>query len=118
MTETLPASADKEARLWAMATHLSAFAGYCLFAAGFVVGPLLVWAMKKSDLPAVDDQGKEALNFNMSILLYELIAVGSIIGIPIALLIIAFHILFTVIAAVKSYDGEVYRYPLTIRFIK
>jgi uncharacterized protein len=111
---------NKEARTWAMAVHLSALVG--LVGIPSLLGPLVVWLIKKDQMAFVDDQGKEALNFNLT-LLFAVIAcvplvfcfglgVIAIIGVVIAGLI------FSIIAAVKANDGVAYRYPLTLRLIK
>lgn len=106
--------------VWAMACHLSAFAGY-LLPFGHIIGPLIVWLIKGKQSPQVDRHGKEALNFQISMTIYLLISavlVFAVIGIfLLAILSIADFILI-IVAAVKTRSGEYYRYPLTIRFIK
>jgi uncharacterized Tic20 family protein len=118
--------------------HLSAFFGY-IFPFGAVVGPLVIWEMNKRKSDFIDKNGKEAINFNLSYLLYTfilglsivpfiirtvmndfhhldlfgIISVGSIIGI---LAIVKFVLI--IFAAIKANQGEVYNYPLTIKFIK
>ena len=116
---------NKDARMWGMICHLAALAGIMVPVIGCIVGPLVVWQIKKDDFPFVDKQGKEAVNFQISMLLYLLISailwiplsffcIGVII--PVAISIV--DLIFLLIAAVKANDGEHYRYPLTIRFIK
>jgi uncharacterized Tic20 family protein len=113
--------ADKSEYTWAAMCHLAALAGFFLPIVGNIVGPLVVWLIKKNEMPFVDRQGKEALNFQISVTIYLiasfilwLVIIGMLltIGIAIAALV------FTIIAAVKSSNGEDYRYPLTIRLIK
>lgn len=104
---------------WAMACHLSALAGYLTFF-GFFVGPLIVWLVKKDEYPLVDDQGKESLNFELSILLYYVISgllVFVLIGIPLLIAVAVFQLVEIIVASVKAKDGELFRYPLTIRFV-
>jgi hypothetical protein len=111
---------SKEERTWAMAAHISAVAGF-VFPFGNVIGPLLIWILKKEEFPFVDDQGKEALNFQISITIYILISVVLIfilIGIPALIIIAIFALIMTIIGAINAYDGKKYRYPLTIRLIK
>jgi len=77
--------------------------------------------LKKEEMPLVDDQGKEAVNFQISITIYFLVAAASIfcvIGFVLAPAVLIFDLVFTIIAAMKAGSGEAYRYPLTIRFIK
>ena len=111
---------DKDARMWAMLCHLSALSLY-FTGLGFIFGPLIVWLIKKDDHPFIDDQGKESLNFEISILLYYVVAGLSIfcfVGFALVPLLHIFHVIFIIVASVKANSGEAYRYPLTIRFIK
>jgi uncharacterized protein len=107
-------------RMWGMLCHLSTFAGY-LVPFGNILGPLVVWLVKKDEYAFVDDQGKEALNFQISITIYSLVSgilILALIGIPLLIAVIIFSVVMTVIAAIKANEGEYYRYPLTIRFVK
>ncbi|MEA3188395.1 MAG: uncharacterized protein QOD99_2225 [Chthoniobacter sp.] len=110
----------KEERMWAMLAHLSAFLGHFLPGIGNIVAPLVIWILKKDEFPLVDDQGKEALNFQISMTIYYLIA-GALcfvlIGIPILIGLGIFNLIIIIVAAVKANDGVRYRYPFTIRFI-
>ena len=111
---------DVEERNWAMLCHLSTFAGY-LFPLANILAPLVVWAIKREGHPLVDDQGKEALNFQISITLYVLIALAFsliLIGIPFLLGLLIADLVLTLVAAVKAADGELYRYPATLRLIR
>ncbi len=116
---------NKDARMWAMICHLSALAGLVVPVIGCIIGPLIVWQIKKEEFPFVDEQGKEAVNFQISMLLYLLISAVIwiplsfvCIGVLIPVAIIIVDLVFLLIAAVKANDGYHYRYPLTIRFIK
>ena len=116
---------NKDARMWAMICHLSALAGLVVPVVGCIIGPLIVWQIKKEEFPFVDEQGKEAVNFQISMLLYLLISAVIwiplsfvCIGVLIPVAIIIVDLVFLLIAAVKANDGYHYRYPLTIRFIK
>jgi uncharacterized Tic20 family protein len=114
---------NKDARMWAMFCHLIGLAALLpiipLF--GGAIGALIIWQIKKDDFPFVDEQGKEALNFQISILIY--IIVGGIllfcvVGAFLIPAVLIFDIVFLVIAAIKSNNGFHYRYPLCIRFLK
>jgi len=116
---------NKDARTWAMVCHLAGLAGYVMPVVGNIVAPLIVWQIKKDEFPFVDEQGKEAVNFQISMSLYLLIS--AILWIPLSFVCIGVLIpaaigivdlVFLLIAAVKANDGYHYRYPLTIRFIK
>ena len=114
-------SQSSEARTWAMLCHLSTFAKYLAIPFGNIIGPLILWLIKKDQHPFVNDQGKEAMNFQITITLLYLVAgilafllIGFLLLIPIAI----FDLVFTVLAAVKANEGTAYRYPFTLRLIK
>ena len=107
--------------MWAMISHIVALSGLLGNGIGFVLGPLLVWLLKREDHPFINEQGREAVNFQLSMLLYIVIGVLLIlvvIGIPILIVLGILAVVFPIIAAVKANNGEHYRYPLTIRFLK
>jgi uncharacterized Tic20 family protein len=111
---------SKDERTWAMIAHISAVAGF-IFPFGNIIAPLLIWILKKDELPFVGDQGKEALNFQISVTIYILISVLLIlvvIGIALLIVLGIFALIMTIIAAINAYDGNAYRYPLTIRLVK
>jgi uncharacterized Tic20 family protein len=113
---------DKDACLWATFTHLAAFAGLLGIPFGSIIGPLVLWLIKKNEMPFVDYSGKEALNFQISITIYMIASLPLLCGGPLVLVawiplgIVA--VIFTIIAAIKANNGEYYRYPITIRIIK
>lgn len=112
---------SNEEKTWGMACHLAALAGFLTGGLGSIIGPLVVWLIKKDQFPFVNDQGKESLNFQISILIYLIIsAILMIIGIGIVLVIIVaiFDLVEVILASIKANEGVAYRYPLTIRFIK
>ena len=109
-----------EEKNWVLACHLSAFAMF-VFPLGNVLAPLIIWLIKKDEFPLLDDQGKEALNFQISVTLYLFVAgilTIIVIGIPLLIALGIFDIVMIIIAAIKVSEGEKYRYPLTIRFLK
>lgn len=111
---------EKEARTWAMLCHLGALAGY-IIPFGHIIAPLVIWLIKKDESPLVDDQGKESLNFQISLTIYAVIAgllTLVVIGFILLIALGIFDLIVVIIAAVKANDGEKYRYPLCIRFIK
>ena len=84
------------------------------------VGPLIIWMVKKDQSPFVDDQGKEALNFQLTLLIgYVISAIGTVICIGpfIAMGLSVVAIVFGIMGAVAANKGEAYRYPVNIRFI-
>jgi uncharacterized protein len=111
---------SRNERLWASLCHLSAFVGYFI-PLGNIIGPLIIWLIQRQYYPLVDDQGKEALNFQISMLIYVIIsAILCIVLIGIVLLIVVAvaNIILIIIAAVHANNGKAYRYPFTIRFIR
>jgi len=110
---------SKDERMWAMLTHISALA-FFIFPLGNVLGPLIVWLIKKEEYPFVDEQGKEALNFQISMTIYGFIAallIFVLIGIPLLIAIFFLTFILAIIAAVKANDGTHYKYPLSMRII-
>jgi len=108
-----------EERNWGMLCHLSAFAGY-IIPFGNIIGPLIIWLVKSEQYPSVDEQGKEALNFQISMTIYFILAVVLmflLIGFILLPLLMILNVIFIVVAALKARDGIVYRYPVSIRFL-
>jgi len=107
-------------RNWAMLCHLSAFSTY-FFPFGGIIGPLICWLSRKDESAWVDENGKAAMNFNLSILLYCVLAI-PLCFILIGFIIIGFletlKIICIIIASIKGSKGETFRYPLSIPFIQ
>ncbi|NKB35943.1 MAG: DUF4870 domain-containing protein [Gammaproteobacteria bacterium] len=113
---------DKEARNWAMASHLSPLAGY-FFPIPFcsLLGPLIIWLIKKDESAFISDQAKEAMNFQLTITIAYLISLALIfvlIGFFLIGVVAIYALVMIIIAAIKASEGEHYRYPYCIRFIK
>jgi uncharacterized Tic20 family protein len=103
----------------ALLVHLLAFAGY-IVPFGHVLGPLVLWLVKRGDSPFIDAHGKEAVNFQISVTLYMLACIPLIplaIGGLLMLALMLFDIVCVILAAVRAYSGERCRYPLAIRFL-
>ena len=110
-----------DAKNWAMICHLAGFFGFGLPVAGHVVGPLIIWMLKRDEHPFIDHQGKEAVNFQISMVIYGAILTPTLcllIGIPLLVALMITDIVLMIIAAVSASRGEPYRYPLTIRLVK
>lgn len=108
-----------EHKTWGMIAHLSAFAIFLPF--GNILGPLIIWLIKKDTIPFVNDQGKEVLNFNISILLYGIISgllTFVFVGFLLLLAVFIFWLIYTIKGAMAADKGIRFRYPLTIRLIK
>ena len=103
-----------------MLCHLLAFSGF-IVPFGTILGPLIFWLVKKDSDPYVDEQGKESLNFQISMMIYAivsgiliLLAVGVIL-LPVVLLA---NLILTIIGTIKASKGEPWKYPVTIRLVK
>ena len=116
---TLAAPSREECQ-WAMLAHISAMLMYGTLIGGFVA-PLVIWLLKRDEMPFVEDQGRETLNFQITTLLA--LCVGgllmlALIGFVIVPLVLLFHFIVTIIASVKASEGVRYRYPLCWRVIR
>lgn len=112
--------ASKEQTTWAMFAHLSGLLFYTGIPFGNILAPFAIWLMNRDTMPLVDDQAKEAINFQLTIMLYLFACIPLafvVIGIILAPVVIIFHVVASIIAAMKAQRGIAYRYPMTIRFI-
>ncbi|MEZ5461559.1 DUF4870 domain-containing protein [Dokdonella sp.] len=114
-------------RTWALIGHLSAFSAFIVTGLGCVLGPLIVWLIKRDTLPFAGDQAKEALNFNITVLLAGLalwivtivtLGIGLLLTVPLGLALFAYWLVFTIVAAVNANNGIRYRYPFTLRLVE
>ncbi len=114
---------SKVERNWAMGCHLAGLCGVVvpLPAAG-LIGALVLWLVKREDGAFIDDQGKEALNFQISLLIYVAACFLLMLALGIGLLLLPIVGLFgfvsIIIAAIKANEGIAFRYPACIRFVK
>ncbi len=117
-TETpQPQIVSQDSRNLATVSHLSGFAVF--LGVPPVIGPLLVWLLKKDD-PWVEYHAKEALNFNISFMIYGLVAALAIlllVGLLLLPAVVIGWFILTIKAAVRTSNGEYYRYPMTMRFV-
>ncbi len=103
-----------------MLCHLSALAGFVI-PLGAIFGPLIVWLLKKDQSPFIDENGKESLNFQITMLIAYIISailIFVIIGFFLLFGLAVFSLVMVIIAAIKANDGETYRYPFNFRLIK
>ena len=114
---------DTEANNWVMGCHLSGLAGF--------LPPLIIWLIKKDDHPFVNDQGKEALNFQITVALALAIIVvltvpvmaftfgfGACLMVPLALAAVVLDVVYCIIAAMAANKGQAYRYPVALRLVE
>ena len=110
---------NRDERMWAMFCHLSGLAGF-VFPFGNIIAPLVIWLVKKEEYPMVNEHGKEALNFQISMTIYilaSIILIILVIGIALLIILSLFSLIVIIIASIKANEGEKYRYPITIRFL-
>lgn len=105
------AFATEGERTWGMLTHLAGFLPFPILA------PLIVWLVKRDESPFLDDHGREALNFQISIWLYGLIATFTCVGIVLLPILGIVNVVCMIVMATRAYAGEYIRYPMTIRFV-
>ena len=107
-------------RQWALICHLSALSGYVIPFGNLIV-PIIIWSMKKDEMPMVDEHGKEVINFQISMMIWMIISgilILIVIGIPLLIMLAILQVVFIIIGAIKADSGKLYKYPMTIQFIK
>ncbi|MFI2812160.1 MULTISPECIES: DUF4870 domain-containing protein [Microbulbifer] len=118
MNEIRPWGMDKNTFLMLM--HLSQLTGFFLPVAGFAL-PIIMWATNKDQSVEIDRHGKVILNWMISLIIYALICsilVFVVIGILGFFVLLLVEVIFVVIAAVKASEGELWQYPLSIKFFQ
>jgi uncharacterized Tic20 family protein len=112
---------QKQERTWATFCHLSSLVAFIGIPFGNILGPLVIWLVKKNEMPLVNEEGRSALNFQISMTIYTLVAfvlcfvaIGFLLIFPIILA----NVVLVIMAAVKTSNGEQFHYPCTIVFIK
>lgn len=112
---------DPEEKQWGMFTHLAALATFVLPVAGNIIGPLIIYLIKKDEYEFVNEQGKEVLNFQITwSIIFAVSIMLILVGIGVVMLVgfgIAWLIL-VIVGAVAASNGQYYKYPLTIRFLQ
>lgn len=115
----VPTATSKEERNWAMIGHLSALL-FLVTGIGGILGPLVVWLIRKDDMPFAAQQAKEALNFQITMFLLGILAwilVFVLIGFALLAILCIVNVVLTIVAAVKASEGVAYRYPFNWRLI-
>jgi uncharacterized protein len=119
-----PGNLERDTHQWSMLLHLSQLLNCLLPSAGYVV-PIVLWQVKKSELPGIDEHGKNVANWVISSLIYWVAAVALcftiiliVVAIPMFIVLGVLSIVFPIIGAVKANNGEVWPYPLSIKFFK
>ncbi|PYI94365.1 MAG: DUF4870 domain-containing protein [Verrucomicrobia bacterium] len=114
-------SAIANVRTWSAFIHASALLGVLLHFPGHLLPPLILWLIKRDEAPELDAHGKEAVNFQISMLIYNAVAAVFclvLVGFVFLAVLWVLNTIFVIIAAIQASDGKFYRYPMTIRFIQ
>ena len=112
---------SKDEKMWGMLCHLTSLAGYTCIPLGNIIGPLIVWLIKKDEYAFVDDQGKESLNFQITLtiaLVFAALSLFVLIGIILLPLVWLIGLILSIIGTINANNGQWYRYPFAIRLIK
>lgn len=117
-------SGSPDAKQWITLMHLSALAGLVIVGFGHILGPLIIWLLKKNDVPGMEAAGREVLNYQISWSLWFCLSglvalIGSCLIVPIAVpfILFVFWFVFVITGAIRASNGETYKFPLTIRFL-
>jgi uncharacterized protein len=115
-----PSITTSRTRTWCILCHATALLGCFVHFPGYLLGPLIIWLVKRGDAAQIDAHGKESLNFQLSMLVYNMVAAILclvLIGVPLLLLLWIVNPILVIIASIRAGEGEIYRYPFTIRFL-
>ena len=126
-TPSTMAVQPQDSRLWAVAAHLSALIGIFGVFAGVIIGPLAIWLVRRHADPFATANAREALNFNLSVLIYGLalalltavtFGLGFVVTVPALILLGVAWLALSLAAAIRAWNDGIFRYPFTIRFVK
>lgn len=112
--------ATSEERTYALFLHLLLLGNFVGLPIISLVVQIAMWLAKRKESPFIDDHGREAINFHLSLLLWGLIAALTFIlciGIPLAIVVFILSIACPILMAVRTNNGEFVRYPMTFRFL-
>lgn len=115
-----PDRLERETRQWASLLHLSMLAGH-MIPGGGLVAPIIIWQIKKNELPGLDEHGVNAVNWIITSIIYAVVSVllcFVLIGFPLLIALVIAELVFPIMAAVKANNGETWKYPWTIEFLK
>ena len=110
---------EQQVRQWALFLHLSQLTGFLVPFAGLIV-PIVIWQIKKTAMPALDAHGKVVVNWIISELIYAVVGallVLVLIGVPLLIILGLLGVIFPIIGGIKANNGELWKYPLSIRFL-
>src|SRR5206468_694412 len=114
-------TSSSDVRMWNVLCHVTALAGFFVPWVGHILGLLIVWLVKRNDSPEIDEHGKKSLNFQISMLIYNVITSVLclvLIGFVIFAILHILNLMLVIIASIQASERKFYRYPLAIRLIK
>jgi hypothetical protein len=114
-------TSSRDVKTWNVLCHATALAGFFVPWAGHILGPLIIWLAKRGDSPEIDEHGRESLNFQISMLIYNVIAgvlCLVLIGFVILGILHILNLVLVIVASIQASEGKFYRYPITLRLIK
>lgn len=109
-----------EQRQMGMLLHLSQLANLIIFPIGLII-PIIIWQTQKEKMPAIDAHGRMVVNWMISCTIYtivSLVLMFVLIGFLTILVVALIGIIFPIVGAVKANNGELWDYPMTIKFLK
>jgi uncharacterized Tic20 family protein len=101
-----------------MILHLSLFAGHTIPLGG-IIAPIVIWQVKKDEMPEIDEHGRNAANWVISNIIYLAVCIALcfvFVGIPLLIALAVLNVVFPAVAAIKANEGQVWKYPLAIPF--
>lgn len=110
---------SQDEKTWGMLAHLSSLSGFVI-PFGSLLGPLIIWLVKRDTMPFVADQGKEALNFNITVTIAAIVSgilTLVLIGFLLLAVVVVGWLVLTIMATIEANKGVAYRYPFTLRLI-
>jgi uncharacterized Tic20 family protein len=119
-TPPVPATLNSSVRTWCVLAHALALFGFFVPWAGHIIGPLIVWLAKRGDSPEIEAHARESLNFQLSMLIYNVVAALLclvLIGFVLLAILHILNLVLVIVASVRASEGKLYRYPFTIRLI-
>lgn len=110
---------SQDEKTWGMLAHLSSLSGF-IIPFGSLLGPLIIWLVKRDTMPFVADQGKEALNFNITVTIAAIVSgilTLVLIGFLLLAVVVVGWLVLTIMATIEANKGVAYRYPFTLRLV-
>ena len=115
-----PVSGSVSDQQWIVFLHLSALAGFVIPSLGHILGPLIIWLVKKPENAAIDAAGRNVLNFQISWTIWMVVSfltIWACVGVVLFPAVVVAWLILVIIGAMKASNGETYQFPLTIKML-